>query len=278
MLFVIGCTMSHSSQVDTAPPEPPPTEVPDADTGFTLIRADHLHQKADLPPRLVYEMAVLHVLVPQPQRTDMDKIWNFLREDVLDAETQLRLRRNGLRVGVGHAQSWEPIKAAMDAIEGHKVAMTSPLRVPIGFPLALELDAEPHDQTLFYVGRDGILSGGTWPASRNVLRISYSPDPHQSDRVVLLAVPQVHQKRTGWEWIRTEAGLWQVPRQDMQSFDAAGFMLSLDPGEFVLIAPSENSALYGLLGGVFLTRETEGRHYDSYVFIRPEARQIGQND
>ena len=270
--------MNDSTVVDDKPAEPLPSEVQDADTGFTLIRADHLHQQVERPPRLVYEMAALHVLVPRTRRADMDKIWNFLREDVIDADTQLRLRRNGLRVGVGHAQWWDPIKAAMDAIEGHKVLMTSPLRVPVGFPLSLELDAEPHDQTLFYVGRDGVLSGGSWPASRNILRISYSPAARQTDHVVLLAVPEVHQKREGWEWIRTEAGLWQVPRQDMQSFDEAGFMLSLDRGEFVMVAPSENSGVYGLLGGAFLTREAEGRHYDSYVFIRPEARQIGQND
>jgi hypothetical protein len=201
-----------------------------------------------------------------------------LREDVLDDETRLRLRQNGLRVGVGHAQWWEPIKVAMEAIEDHRVTFATSIRVPIGFPLSLELDSEPREQTLFCVGSDGVLSGTTWPDSRNVLRVVYGPDPRDAERVLLLAVPEVHQRREGWEWVRTESGLWQVPRQSMQRFEAAGFTLPLGPGEFVLVAPSENARIVGLLGQAFLTRASEGRRYNSYVFLRPEARQVGQHE
>jgi len=263
------------------PEQPVPertTETEDADTGFTLVRADHLQQQFVEPPRLVYELAVLHVLVPQGQEAAMEKVWNFLREDALDADTQLRLRQNGLRVGIGHAQWWEPIKLALEAIEDHQVSFEAAVRAPAGFPLSLELDSEPREQTLFYVGSDGILSGDTWPDSRNVLRVAYAPDPHDADRIMLLAVPEVRQKRNGWEWVRTEAGLWQVPRQAMQSFDTAGFVVTLSPGEFALVAPSEAAQVYGSLGGAFLTRQSQERHYSSYVFLRPEARHVGQHD
>lgn len=252
--------------------------IQDADTGFTLVKSADAEQVTLQPPRLVYELAVLHVLVPQAREAEVEKIWNFLREDALDADTQLRLRQNGVRVGVGHAQWWEPIKVAMDAIEDHKVTLATPLRVPVGFPLSLELDSEPREQTLFCVGPDGILSGSTWPDSRNVLRVSYAPDPHDAEKVVLFAVPEVHQRRDGWEWVRTESGLWQVPRQSMQTFDAAGFVVTLGPGEFALVAPSANSRIYGLLGRAFLTRECEGQRYGSYVFLRPEARHVGQQN
>lgn len=269
-----------------APNRPPPAApatgtrptIPEADTAFTLVETDNAAQTPAQPPRLTYELAALHILIPQGQEAAMEKVWNFLREDVLDAETRMRLRQNGLRVGVGHAQWWEPIKAAMDAIDGHRVMFAAPVRVPIGFPLSLELDFEPREQTLFYVGSDGILSGSTWPDSRNVLRVTYAPDLQDAERVLLLAVPEVHQRRHGWEWVRTEAGLWQVPRQAMQSFSASGFAVTLSPGEFVLVAPSENSRVYGLLGRAFLTRECEGRQYSSYVFLRPQARHVGQHE
>jgi len=219
---------------------------------------------------------VLHVLIPRDHAGAAAKIWNFLREDALDAETQQRLRQNGVRVGVGHTQWWEPVKAALDAIDDHRVTFATPLRVPAGFPLSLELDSEPREQTLFYVGADGILSGGTWPRSRDVLRVTYAPDVRDLRSIVVYVVPEVHQEQDGWEWVRTESGLWEVPRQAKQTFDAAGFALTLAPGEFALLAPSGNSHIYGLLGGAFLTRTCEGRQYDSYVFLRPEARQIGQ--
>jgi hypothetical protein len=278
-LTCAGCNRTSLGRSQPDPPEiEPEPQVEDADTGFTLVRADHAQQQLAAPPRRAYELAVLHILVPQDQKAAMEKVWNFLREDTLEAETELRLRRNGLRVGVGHAQWWEPIKAAMEAIEGHRVAPATSLRVPVGFPLSLELDAEPREQTLFYVGHDGFLSGSTWPDSRNVLRVTYGPDVQDADRIILLVVPEVHQEQDGWQWVRTEAGLWQVPRQSTQAFDAAGVALTLSPGEFALLAPSENARIHGLLGDAFLTRESQGRHYHSYVFLRPEARHVGEHD
>ena len=279
MLAGGGCELpvpTRSSPVD--PLTETRLEIADADTGFTLVTASGAGETASQTPRLVYELAVLHVLVPQEQEAAMDKVWNFLREDVLDAETRLRLRQNGLRVGVGHAQDWEPIKAAMDAIDGHRVTFATPLRAPVGHLLGLELDSEPREQTLFYVGRDGILSGSTWRDSRNVLRVTYVPDPHDIENVVLLAVPEVQQRRKGWEWVRTEAGLWQVPRHERRAFDAAAFAVTLCPGEFALVAPSDAPRVYGLLGWAFMTRECEGRRYNSYVFLRPEVRRVGQHD
>ena len=249
-----------------------------SESAFRLVKADDAGQTGFSAAQLVYELAVLHVLIPRAEAAAIEKIWNFLREDPLDAETQQRLRQNGLRVGVGHTQWWEPIKAAIDAIDDHRVTFATPVRVPAGFPLSLELDHEPREQTLFYVGPDGILSGGTWPNSRNVLRVTYAPDMRDIQNVVVYVVPEVHQQQEGWEWVRTESGLWEVPRQAKQTFDAAGFAVTLGPGEFAVVAPSASSGIYGLLGGAFLTRVCEGRQYESYVFLRPEARQISQND
>lgn len=281
LFLVTGNGCQAPAPTGSEPAKPPAKTAADSlagDSAFTLVNADGTAQVTLQAPRLVHELAVLHVLVPEQGEVTVEKIWNFLREDAFDAETQQRLRQNGLRVGVGHAQWWAPIKAALDGIDDHRVTFAQSVRVPVGFPLSLELDSEPRGQTLFYVGSDGIISGDTWPDSRNVLRVSYVPDLHDADNVVVQVVPEVHQRQAGWEWVRTEAGLWEVPRQSKQTFHAAGFALTLSPGEFVLVAPSENSRIYGLLGRAFLTRECEGRHYSSYVFLRPEARHVGQHD
>jgi hypothetical protein len=279
LLASYGC--QTPAPTGSEPAEPSAKAVagsPADDSAFTLVNADETAQVSPQAPRLVHQLAVLHVLVPEQGEATVEKIWNFLREDAFDAETESRLRQNGLRIGVGHAQWWAPIKTALDGIDDHRVTFEGTVRVPVGFPLSLELDSEARGQTLFYVGSDGILSGGTWPDSRNVLRVSYVPDVHDADNVVMQVVPEVHQRQSGWKWVRTEAGLWEVPRQSKQTFQAAGFVLTLSPGEFVLVAPSENSRIYGLLGRALLTRECEGRHYNSYVFLRPETRHVGQDD
>lgn len=205
-------------------------------------------------------------------------MWRQLREDVFDAETQLRLRENGFRVGVGHTDFWSSIREALDAIPDQRVTQTAPVRVPFGFPLSLELDTEPRDQTLFFIGRDGIVSGGSWPASRNVLRVAYGPDPQQVDRVRVIARPEVHQEEEGMRWVRTEEGVWQVPRQRISAFDAAEFTISLRPAEFLLVATSDAAHVFGIIGRAFLTAEVEGVRYRSYLFLRPGVSDVVARD
>jgi len=249
-----------------------------ADSGVTPLPTEPSAPRQAQPPALSYELAILHVLIPREAASEAEKIWNYLREDALDARTQIRLRENGLRIGIGHAQWWEPIKAVLDAIEGQKVTFATPVRLPAGYPLLLELDVEMQEQTLFYVGSDGILTGATWPESRNVLRVAYAPDPQGADRVLLFAVPEVHRQTEGWEWIRAEAGLRADPKERMETFDVVGVRASLASGEFLLLAPNENARIAGLLGGAFFTKVSQGQCYHSYVFLRPVANHVGRHD
>ena len=278
LAFWIGCHSPGSGSALTPGQNSEPDSLKSADTAFTAPPADIPAKTAPPVVRASYELAILHILIPQTGMADAEKVWNYIREDVFDAETQIRFRENGLRIGVGHAQGWEPIKAVLDAVEGHKVTMATPVRLPIGYPLILELDVEPQQQTLFYVGRDGVLTGNTWPESRNVLRIAYGPDMANPENLLLQAVPEVHRQERNWEWIRSEAGLQPDPKDRMESFNIVGITASLAPGEFLLLTPSENAQVYGLLGGAFLTRISQGEHYNSFIFLRPEARQVGQDE
>ena len=142
------------------------------------------------------------------------------------------------------------------------------------FPLALELDERPREQTLFFLGDDGILTGETWPQSRNVLRVSYEISPANPERVRVAVVPEVRQRLDGWRWVRSGAGLAQVPQYSGRAFGAAGFTVDLEPGEFLLVAPGPQADLYGMVGGAFLSSEREGERCDSYVFLRADMNHV----
>ena len=219
----------------------------------------------------MFRLLVLHVQVPRSETVAMQRVWRYVREGFLPAAQQLSLRRNGLRVGIGHAQGWGPIRDAIDAVEGHIVNISQPVRIPAGFPLALELDTDPSSQTLFFMGPDGVLSGETWADSRDVLRVVYQPDPQVPGAAMLDIRPQVRQKQSGMQLVQTVAGLSQVPRTSARTFDVAGFAATLRDGEFLLIGPSTGDLAYGLIGEVFLSREVQGTRYDSYVVLRPET-------
>lgn len=222
------------------------------------------------PAAPTYRLIVLHIEIPRNEAVAVESVWRYVREDVTSAARQLALKSNGFRAGVGHADNWSAVKAAFERAEGVRANMPQPVRVPSDYPLALQMDDGLADQTLFYMGPDGIVSGHTWPSSRNVLRVSYGPDPADPAGVRIVLVPEVRQPRLGLDLVPTPAGVRQVPRSRTHPFAAAAFEVCLAPGEFLLMGPSTDDLAYGLLGSAFLSRERGGVRYDSYVVMRPE--------
>ncbi len=248
--------------------------VPDVDPTF-MRRSEG--QAREWPKRalaaapLAAQVSVLHVQVPVGQAAAAEAVWNHLRQDVLDADTRYRLALNGIRVGVGSVRWWEPIRLVLDAIPGHRVAFSQPLRVPQGFPVQLELSETKPQETIFVVASDGVLSGQTFTDARHVLRIELRADPGHADRVRVRVVPEIHRDHEGWRWVRTESGLWQVPDVEQTALVGAGFEVSLGPGQLLLLAATPDATMRGLVGSAFFRMRGPDGAYNSYVFIRPEV-------
>jgi hypothetical protein len=263
-----------------AEPAPPSATsgVSDADTAFTRPVSSFPPEKS----RPVLEPVVLSVLlvyVPLDQHASAELIWRHLREDLPGAEAGLRLRRNGIRFGVGQDRSWDAIWAAIEAIQDRRTSETSRVLLRPGFPLALELDSRPREQTIFCLGPDGALSGGTWRDGRNVLLIQHAADVQRPERVHLLIVPTLVQESAETRWTRDAQGAWQLaPGRVQRAFPAVSFAAALDPGEFLLIAPSAEARISGLIGREFLIRESDGRLFGLFLFIRPEVMRVAERN
>lgn len=255
-------------------PVPASAAVPDVDPTFVPRSAGQARDGRKRPlaaAPLAAQVSVLHVQVPAEQAPAAEAVWNHLRQDVLDADTRYRLALNGIRVGIGSVRWWEPIRLVLDAIPGHRVAFSQPLRVPQGFPVQLELSEKKPQETIFVVASDGVLSGQTFTDARHVLRIELRADPGHADRVRVRVVPEIHRDHEGWRWVRTESGLWQVPDVEQTALVGAGFEVSLGPGQLLLLAATPDATMRGLVGPAFFrTLGPEGA-YNSYVFIRPEV-------
>lgn len=275
-----GCDLNSSitatqpePAADSAAPFPTPTPADNA--SVTLTRDNRRSEMRTAPRRLQHQVAVLHVCVPSARRDEIAAVWDLFREDVIDAETRFRLAENGLRVGIGHGRFWQSVKELLDGIEGHWVARHAQLKVPAGVPLALELEEEPRDVTLFHLGADGVLTGNTYADCRAIYRIQYFPDPHDAEAVILTAQPELHQKQRGWEYVRSDNGFYRVPKQLKVGFPAVSFSARLGPGEFVLIGPSEAAGIEGMLGGEFLHRAQPDREDVSLIFLHPRVQAVG---
>lgn len=218
-------------------------------------------------------VSALHVRVPEESLKQVSPIWNHLYEQVLDGQTLLTLRQNGVRVAVGHERFWEAVRAVLDAVEGRRVNDYEPLLVPRGYPLLLELDDHPHAQTLFVFDRNGTLSGATLPAGRNRLRLTCALVSREKPRALLSVVPEVGQ--------RSEKAFWLEPaerqpgaREKCTTFPACGVSVALSEGEFLVLAPADPRRNDNLVGGAFLTDEIDGNRYHSFIFIRPEFTRV----
>lgn len=275
-LVLGGCQGASQAWWGMSADQPQPPQRAEADSPYVVARSVARPAAQRQPvERIDVLLRVLYVQVPRSERTAITAMWEQLREDALDCETRARLHANGVRVGVGRTERWNAVQAALNAIEGARIHEFPPLRARPGFPLALELDAEPAGRTIFYLDRDGIISGDTWPASRRVLRVTYTLDVLDVDRVCLSVVPEVR-RRVDFDLLRGQDGLTMGPRRDGRAFAAAAFAVALGPSEFVLMAPGEKADVFGLVGGVFLTERLDGRPHNSYVFLRADVTHVKQ--
>jgi len=266
-----GCPNLRGPGPVTQNPQPTAVEISESPI-FTPPPADGpLPAPVARTPRKMM-ISVLHVQIPRDRRSDAARVWPLLRENAIDADTLLRLRLNGIRVGLGAARAWEDVTAIIEAIDGRMVRAAAPVAMPAGLPVTLELDDEPRDQMLFYVGRDGVLSGSTWLRSKNVFRVVCASALTEIDRIRFSAIPEVQQDLEGWTWVQAPEGWTQAPRKNQFQFEAAAVTLLLDPGEFILLSVSPDADSERLLGSALLTHRIDGLPYDSYIFMKPELR------
>lgn len=247
-----------------------PAALPDADTAFTSPENTRRSDPRAGPRRGNLQVSVLSIQVPTRALASVASVWDHLREDVIPGDTALRLRDNGLRVGISALRWWDTVKGIFEAVDGHRVLNTGPVLMQRGVPLQLDLDAAARDQTVFYLANDGILSGHTLRASRNTLRLNWLPDPAGAERVRVAFTPLVRQEGVGWRWVKTDTGVAQAPGDQERVYDAAAFAVSASPEEFILLAPGENARLFGMLGGVLLSGDVDGIPHSTFIFLRPE--------
>lgn len=247
----------------------PAQEIPDTPRAFQPVATS----------RSALRLTVVHVKVPRESAAAMARTWSLLDEGVVAVDVRSRLSRNGLRIGAGKIDAWPTVKTFIERVPGYRIVLARPMQVPLGFSVALELDQEPRDQTLFVVGFDGVLSGRSFPATRNVLRVEARRLPQYPDELDVVLAPEVRQPSDNWRWVHTGVGVEQVPDQKRWSFAPVSARVRLARDEFLLLSAAEpQSAPASLLGPTMLSSTADGIEYASFLFIRPEAQDVGSGD
>jgi hypothetical protein len=218
---------------------------------------------------LVLSFDVLRTQVPRGTFSESGKVWNHIDEQVVPADQAFTLQLNGLRIGRGKMAAWAPIKALLDA-EKDVTSLQNSMAVGNGLPLTIEVDAQPHDQTLFLFRPDGSLPGATLPGSMNLLRIEYAISVSDPNSVLLDVMPEV---RLQPEDPARNPNAWMgrpVPPRTRVFRELAVQML-IGPDEFLAIGPSQAIRETHTIGALLLGREIDGRLYESMFFITPRV-------
>jgi hypothetical protein len=164
-----------------------------------------------------------------------------------------------------------PIKALLDS-EKDVTSSQSQLRASNGFPLMLEPDATPRDQTFFLFRPSGHLAGADYPQSVNNFRVEYTVPPTAPSEVVVEVMPEIRLTEARRPPPATvEEFLGPRTEQVSRVIRELTFKMQLGPEDFFVIGPSESAHSGHLIGSLMLCEQQEGRRYESMYFVTPRV-------
>ncbi len=266
-----GGNAQQGSWADLLKPQPTLTVTTAPADSDPALDSSGTRRRASTVLQLSFD--VLRTQVPQGTFSESGKIWNHLDEQILPTEVATVLQRNGLRIARGKVTSWAPIKALLDA-EKDVTSIQNAMSVGNGLPLDIELDSQPHDQTLFLFRRDGSWPGATLPGSMNLLHIEYVIPAATPDSVLLEVMPEIRFQPP--EPAITPEG-WRerpvVPPSRM--FRELAARVQIGPEEFLAVGPSLAAHRAHTIGSLMLGHEIEGRRYECMFFITPRVVRKG---
>jgi len=216
------------------------------------------------------QFEVLQVQGPLGEFSGSEKIWNHLDELVVGIETQMVLRRNGFRVGLGRPESWPPVRAILQTVP-KRIVRRLPPSLPNSLSVSLELTGQPVDQDIFYYRRDGTLAGDFYRGARDVLRLTWEFNSDNVDEVVVYITPEIRQHRRGLAYKPTPAGVAQVPIYEGRQFHELACRIVTPKDGYLVIGPSPVVNRAGLIGKEFLIGEIDGEAYETLLVIVPKV-------
>lgn len=256
-----GWRWSQRREVDT-PPEGGIDAAPPAARPFALPVAAPLLQVA----RMRFD--VVRVDLPITDLRHSAKVWNHVDELRCQADQAAHLARNGVRVGVASSAGWPAMHAIFDACKA-EIRRASRFVDP-RLPLTLEVGTITASESIFSYDRADRLVGKTFDAGEKLVHIGYRVHPELNGCTDVTVAFEVRRDRGVMEWQQVGGVIREVPAFDRHIFADLSALLSLNPGEFLVIGPAQHAAGEYLLGSRFLTVTKGGDRYETLYCITPQ--------
>ncbi len=216
--------------------------------------------------RLGFE--VLRIDLPAGRIRHSRKIWNHVDELRVDSELVVRAARNGIRLGAASAGAWPAIRTILEAADAR---LGRKQMLPQGdAPIIIELALVGDHESIFHYGKDNRLVGRTFlgGAKAVILDYAYHPELGGCTNIRLSLEVRPGKGKRGWE--PGDGTLGRASLGEGYLFEDLIVMLTLNPGEFLVIGPGEQVTNECLVGSRFFTSERAGENYETLLCVTPK--------
>jgi len=216
--------------------------------------------------RLAFQIYRLDLPLHGDSRDSL-KLWNHVDEMRTDPEKTALLARNGVRIGAFSDDSWRPMRVVLEAADARVHEEQTVAQA--GLPVVLDVgDVEDHESIFAYNTR-GRLVGKDFADGKKLVALGYALYADAGSHLDLEVSFEVRHDRGAMAWERVGGNLQQVPDYDSQVFEELTTVLMLNPGESLLIGPSDAADNANLVGGNFLGGTQGGTKTETLFVVKP---------
>ena len=279
ILLIVAATWGGCEGVGPARPLPVQRRKPTAvQPAAGVVAPADKAAKGKSPPskddaaRYVFlvRIKVVTIEVPVGTISSSEKIWSWLDEERVGAQTLVTLGRNGLRMGVGRRDDWPAVAKMLKALTGRGLTQTLLMTTP-SKPVSYVVKQRQGVQTLFLFYPDRTCSGADYPPGDNLLTIACTFDADEPEKLMITGLPQIRATRHRPRIVKGSGGLSIVDQSALFSFDPLTFRFRFQGGDFVMIGPGAQAGRAVTLGHHFLIQKRKGVQFETVLILIPEV-------
>ncbi len=220
--------------------------------GAEALFAPPMAQTAVSTPTRIVDIAftVMNAEFTGKDAGDARKIWNHVDELRLKPEQMQLLARNGVRLGTASPASWPAIQTILDA--GDAKITSNQLFPQRGSALPVPMGSVEEGTSIFSYQADGRLVGKSFPGGEKILLVDYALHPELDGCTDLGVSFEITRESGEMIWEQRDGVMRQVPDQERHRFADLTSVLTMHPGEFLVLGPRDEVKNEYLVGSQFL--------------------------
>jgi hypothetical protein len=212
------------------------------------------------------------VEVPIGVASGSEELWSYLDEEPVSLRSKV-LGLNGVRVGLGRAETWSDLEAVLKRMTGQSYKQTT-LQTFAARPAAIELKTDQPIQTIFTSFEDRTLSGQQYPPGDNLLTLSCTLDEDDPNMVLVTGIPQIRSAKRIPRVIHEHGTPRILSKPEIFTFTPLIFQLVVHRNDFLVIGPGIQARRPTTPGHHFLTRIRDGVPYETVLLLRPLVHSV----